>query len=345
MAQSATRENMATRHVGRTRQRLIEFALDHLVWFILLVVLASFSISIDGFFQTGIFLNILEQSCFVGILAVGLSLVIIAGQMDLSIESTMALSAMLTALFFGTNGAGLGWTTDPAWLVVPVTLIGSLALGALIGMGNALVVVRFRINAFIATLAAFILLRGAVVAVSGGRSVYGLPEQLRVMAIGDFLGVPLLGWTMVVVFVVSQFMLRRTPFGRYLYLVGGNPTAPFRAGIPVERIVTASFILCGMLAAFTGWLLAGRTAGATANLGVGILFETFAAVVIGGVSLKGGIGSLSGVLAGVLLLSAIRTAINVMGMPPHYTQMIHGGLVLAAVLLDAFKHSIRKRYL
>jgi ribose transport system permease protein len=101
----------------------------------------------------------------------------------------------------------------------------------------------------------------------------------------------------------------------------------------------------GMLAALAGWLLAARTAGATANLGVGMLFEAFAAVVIGGVSLKGGIGGLSGVFAGVLLLSSIRTAINLLGMPPQYTQMIQGALVLAAMLLDALKQSIRTRYL
>ncbi|MHB1059958.1 MAG: ABC transporter permease [Rhodanobacter sp.] len=346
MTQSATRQDMgAQQGIGPLRRRVIELALDHLVWFILIIVLAVFSLSIEGFFQIGIFLNILEQSAFVGILAVGLSLVIIAGHMDLSIESTMALSAMATALFFGTNGAGMGLTLDPTWLVVPVTLLGALLLGAAIGAGNALLVVRFKINAFIATLAAFIALRGAVVAISGGRSVYGLPAELRAIAIGDFLGLPLLGWVMLAIFVVFQFMLRKTPFGRYIYLVGGNPTAPFRAGIRVDRIVVLSFVLCGMLAAVAGWLLAARTAGATANLGIGMLFETFAAVVIGGVSLKGGIGNLSGVLAGTLLLSSIRTAINVMGMPPHYTQMIQGGLVLAAVLLDAFKTSIRKRYL
>lgn len=346
MSQSAAQPGTdSSQSLGPVQRRLIELALDHLVWFILIIVLSVFSLSIAGFFQVGIFLNILEQSAFVGILAVGLSLVIIAGHMDLSIESTMALSAMTTAIFFGANGAGLGWVLQPTWLVVPVTLFGSLLLGATIGAGNALLVVRFKINAFIATLAAFIVLRGAVVALSGGRSVFGLPSELRAIAIGDFLGLPLLGWLMLVVFVVFQFTLRKTPFGRYLYLVGGNPIAPFRAGIRVDRIVIWSFVLCGMLSAFAGWLLAARTAGATANLGIGMLFETFAAVVIGGVSLKGGLGNLSGVLAGVLLLSSIRTAINVMGMPPHYTQMIHGGLVLVAVLLDAFKTSIRRRYL
>ena len=126
-------------------------------------------------------------------------------------------------------------------------------------------------------------------------------------------------------------------------LIGGNATAAFRAGIRVDRLIAITFILAGAIAGLAGWLLAIRTAGATANLGIGMLFQAFAAVVIGGVSLKGGIGRLSGVFAGVLLLSSIQTAINVMGMPPHYTQMIQGALVLAAVLLDTLKTSIRQK--
>ena len=117
------------------------------------------------------------------------------------------------------------------------------------------------------------------------------------------------------------------------------------AGIRVPRDVILAFVLSGLAAGLAGWLLSSRTAGATANLGIGMLFQAFAAVVICGVSLKGGVGRLSGVFAGVLLLSSIQSAINVMGMPPHYTMMIQGGLVLAAVLLDTAKNGIRRRYL
>jgi ribose transport system permease protein len=140
-------------------------------------------------------------------------------------------------------------------------------------------------------------------------------------------------------------ILTRTRFGRYVYLVGGNPTAPFRAGINVERVLYTVFVMSGVLAALAGWLLAARTNGATANLGLGMLFEAFAAVVIGGVSLRGGIGGLSGVFAGVLLLSSIDTAINVMGLEPYYMQVLRGGLMLLAVLLDSLKTGIRRRYL
>jgi ribose transport system permease protein len=331
--------------VQERRKALLAFVLDNLVWLILLIALAAFAALIPKFFQVGILLNIIEQSTFVGVIAVGLSLTLIAGQMDLSIESVMALAAMLVALTFGTGGAGGGLALHPAWLAFPVSLAMALGTGALIGWLNGTLVVRFEINAFIVTLASYIWARGAVVALSGGRSVYGLPDALRAVAVTRLLGIPLLAWVLVATYALFALMLAKTPFGRHLYMIGGNATASARAGIPVGRNVTLAFVLSGALAGLAGWLLASRTAGATANLGIGMLFQAFAAVVIGGVSLKGGQGRVSGVFAGVLLLSSIQTAINVMGMPPHYTMMIQGSLVLAAVLLDTAKNGLRRRYL
>ena len=323
----------------------LAFLLDNLVWIILIVALAAFSAFIPKFFQIGIFLNIVEQSTFVGVIAVGLSLTLIAGHMDLSIESVMALAAMLVALTFGTGGAGGGLELSPSFLAFPVSLAMALGVGALIGTLNGVLVVRFEINAFIVTLATYIWGRGLVVALSGGRSVYGLPDELRTMALQRFLGIPFLAWVFIAVYVVTAFMLKKMPFGRHLFMIGGNMVASNRAGIRVARNVILAFVLSGALAGLAGWLLASRTAGATANLGIGMLFQAFAAVVIGGVSLRGGQGRLAGVFAGVLLLSSIQTAINVMGMPPHYTMMIQGLLVLAAVLLDTAKNGLRRRYL
>ena len=331
--------------LGPRRRAAIEFVLDNLVWLILIAVLVAFSLAIPRFFQLGILLNILEQSTFVGIIAIGLSLTLIAGHMDLSVESVMALAAMAVALIFGTGGAGGGLVLEPAWLSFPASLALALAIGATVGALNGALVVRLGINAFIVTLASYIWVRGLVVALSGGRSVYGLPDALRAMAVQRVAGVPLSAWVLVATFGAFAFALGRTPFGRHLTMISGNPVATFRAGIAVRRRVTAAFVLSGTLAGLAGWLLASRTAGATANLGIGMLFQAFAAVVIGGVSLKGGEGRLAGVFAGVLLLTSIQTAINVMGLPPHYTQMIQGGLVLAAVLLDTLKGSVRRRYL
>ena len=159
----------------------------------------------------------------------------------------------------------------------------------------------------------------------------------------DWIPLPPSALIAIACFIGFSFIMRKTPFGRHITMIGGNPVATFRAGIKTDRLVLISFILAGAVAGVAGWLLAIRTSGATANLGVGMLFKAFAAVVIGGVSLKGGLGQLPGVYAGVLLLSSIQTAMNVMALPVHYTQMILGGMVLAAVLLDTVKLQIRQK--
>ena len=321
----------------------VEFVLDHLVWLMLVVVLAAFSIFIPNFFQIGIFANIVEQSTFVGVMAIGLAIVIIAGHLDLSVESVAALAAMAVGILFASRGVGFGIGFTPEWLVLPVSLLIALAIGMVIGLVNAWFIVKLKMNAFIVTLASYIWVRGLVVAVSGGRSAQDLPPSLRFIAIDTVLYIPLIAWVAILCFVVFSFIMRKTPFGRHVTMIGGNPVATFRAGIRVDKLVMITFVLSGAIAGLAGWLLAIRTSGATANLGVGMLFNAFAAVVIGGVSLKGGIGQLPGVYAGVLLLSSIHTAINLMGLPAHYTQMILGGLVLAAVLLDTVKLAIRQR--
>ncbi len=322
---------------------MVEFFLDHLVWILLVVVLAIFSATVPNFFQLGIFINIIESSTMVAVMAIGLAIVIIAGNMDLSVESVAALSAMVTGILFCSHGIGIGWTLTPAWLALPISLIIALLVGAVIGALNGALVVRLKMDAFIVTLASFIWVRGLVVALSGGRSAQDLTPAIRFIGIETFLSIPLIAWIAILCFVVFSLIMRVTPFGRHITMVGGNRIATFRAGIKVDRLLLISFILSGAIAGLAGWLLAIRTSGASAGLGQGMLFQAFAAVVIGGVSLKGGIGQLPGVYAGVLLLHAIQTAINLMGLPAHYTQVILGGLVLAAVLLDTVKLTIRKR--
>lgn len=324
-------------------RRLIEFALDNLVWLMLILVLAIFSALVPNYFQLGIFANIIEASSVLGVMSIGLSLVIIAGHMDLSVESVAALSAMAVGILFCSAGIGVGWQLNPSWLAVPVSLALALGVGGLIGAFNGYLIVKAKMNAFIITLASYIWVRGLVVAVSGGRSAQDLEPSIRWFGIQRLLGLPLTAWLAILCFVGFSFLMAKTPFGRHLKMIGGNETATYRAGINVPKILIISFIMAGAIAGLSGWLLTVRTSGATANLGVGLLFNAFAAVVIGGVSLKGGVGALPGVYAGVLLLSSINTAINLLGLPANYTQVIHGFLVLAAVMLDTFKQTIRKK--
>ncbi|HMR32795.1 MAG TPA: ABC transporter permease [Geminicoccaceae bacterium] len=330
---------MAVATAARRPPALLPLLLDHLVWAILAAIILVCSLTIEHFFQIGIFINIAQHATFVGLLAVGLSFCIIAGHMDLSIESVMAFGAMLAAWLTATRGSTFGMQLD-TWLVLPIVL----GFGALVGLVNAFLIVRLQINAFIVTLAMYIALRGLGLILTGGRAMYGLPDDFRFIASNDFLGLPLLIWVLVTTYLAFGIVLRRSRFGRYVYLVGGNPVAPFRAGIDVSKVLFQVFVLSGVLAAFAGWLLAARTNGATPNLGIGMLFEAFAAVVIGGVSLRGGVGRLSGVFAGVLLLSTIDTAINVMGLDASYMQVIRGALMLLAVLLDSAKGAVLRRY-
>lgn len=327
------------------RQRAIaEFVLDHLVWFMLAFVLIVFSIFIPNFFQIGIFGNIIEQSSYLGVMSIGLAIVILAGQIDLSVESSLALSAMTIAILFCDSGLGMDIGFVPAWLVIPVSLMIAVAIGGTVGLTNAFFVIRLGMEPFIVTLASFIWVRGLVLAVSGGRSAQGLPDALRFIGIQHVLSIPLIAWFAIACFTVFSFVMARTPFGRHIYLIGGNPVAAFRSGIRVKRLTLMVFVVAGAIAGVAGWILAIRTSGASANLGTGLLFQAFAAVVIGGVSLKGGVGKLPGVFAGALLLSSIHTAINLMGVPAQFTMIIQGMLVLAAVLLDTLKLQIRRRF-
>ena len=331
------------------RRTLLTFLLEHLVWFILLAVLAALSLTIDHFFQIGIFLNIAKQATFVGVIAVGLAMVLIAGHLDLSNESVMAFAAMFSAWLVATGGPpALGLDIHPI-LVFAI----AIATGAAIGLMNGVLVVKVRINAFIVTLATWMIFRGMVHVVSGGRTPRSLPDPWRAVALTSIpaptpwgtVEVPLFIAILVATFLYFSFVLERTRFGRYIYLIGGNAVAPFRAGIPVERVLIFVFVLAGALSGFAGWLLAARMDSVSANLGIGLLFEVFAAVVIGGVSLHGGVGRLSGVFAGVLLLSTIATAINIMRIPVEFERVIFGAILLFAVLLDSGKIWLRRRFL
>ncbi|MBM3520179.1 MAG: ABC transporter permease, partial [Alphaproteobacteria bacterium] len=200
------------------KRRIAEFILDHLVWFMLAAVLAVFSAFVPNFAQIGIYANIIEQSTFVGVMAIGLAIVVIAGHMDLSVESVAALAAMITGILFCARGIGLGYGFSPEWLVVPISLLIALAVGAVIGALNGALTVKLRMNAFIVTLASFIWVRGLVVAISGGRSAQDLSPSLRVIGIETVLHVPLIAWIAILVFAVFSFVMVKTPFGRHIML-------------------------------------------------------------------------------------------------------------------------------
>jgi ribose transport system permease protein len=325
---------------GITKKDVLGWALDNVVWFILLCALLAFSVGIRGFAQWGIYRNIFYHAVFVGILAIGEAICIISRELDLSVESVLGLSTVVTAYLTGLS-------SDASGLMLHgyLTLLTVVSMGCLIGVFNGFLIVNLKISSFIITLAGYLIFRAVGLVITKGHGVTNLRPEVVAVARTTVGPIPVLVIIMVAVYVLFYLVLTRTQFGRHVYLVGDSREASYNAGIRVGRIVFSAFILSGMLSAFAGWLLAARTNGASPGIGMGMLFEAFAAVVIGGVSLQGGVGNLTGVFAGAILLSAISTAISILGMPAFYMNIIRGGFIIFAVLVDAIISRIRPRLL
>jgi ribose transport system permease protein len=319
-----------------TRKDILRLILDNIVWFILLLVVFAFSVGIEGFAQWGIYRNILYHSVFVGILAIGEALCIISRELDLSVESVLGLATVVTAYLTGSSSDASGLLLN-GFLTLGIVLL----MGALIGLFNGILIVKLNISSFIITLSSYLIFRAVGLIITKGHGVIKLRPEVVAVARTNVGPVPLLVIIMIFMYGLFYFILTRTQFGRHIYLVGDSREASFNAGIRVGRILFGAFILSGLLSAFAGWLLAARTNGSSPGIGVGMLFEAFAAVVIGGVSLQGGVGNLTGVFAGAILLSAISTAISILGMPPFYMNIIRGGFIIIAVIIDAVITRIR----
>ena len=317
---------------------VLRWVLDNIVWFILLFVVLVFSAGIRGFAQWGIYRNILYHAVFVGILAIGEALCIISRELDLSVESVLGLATVVTAYLTGSSSDASGLLLN-GFLTLGLVLL----MGALIGYFNGFLIVKLKISSFIITLSSYLIFRAVGLVITKGHGVIKLRPEVVAVARINVGPVPLLVIIMVFMYTLFYFILTRTQFGRHLYLVGDSREASFNAGIQVSKVLFGAFILSGLLSAFAGWLLAARTNGSSPGIGVGMLFEAFAAVVIGGVSLQGGVGNLAGVFAGAILLSAISTAISILGMPPFYMNIIRGGFIIFAVLIDAIISRIRPR--
>jgi ribose transport system permease protein len=248
--------------------------------------------------------------------------------MDLSTESVMALSAVVTAYLAGTSSDASG-----LYLNGITTLLIVLAMGVLIGLFNGFFIIKM----------SYLMFRAVGLVISGGRGVVGISKDIVVVARTNIGPLPLLVIILLTLYSLFHLFLSKVRFGRYIYFVGDDREASYNAGIKIDRVLFGVFILSSVLSAFAGWLMAARINGCSPSLGMGMLFEAMAAVVIGGVSLRGGVGKLSGVFAGAILLSSISTVINIIGLNPFYINIIRGSLIIFAVLLDAVVGQIRSR--
>ncbi len=271
-------------------------------------------------------LNIGVQAATVAILAFGMTFVIVAAGIDLSVGSLAALSSMSAAFMF--SNAGL-----PGWLALIVGLLVGALFGAINGMANA----YLRLPSFIATLAMLSIGRGLTLVVSDGRPI-ATPDAINALGgdIGGVLPAPVL--VLIVAGVVAAFILNRTTWGRAMYAVGGNIEAARLASIPVKKIQVLVFTLSGTFAALAGMVLAGRLHSAQPQAALGYELDAIAAVVIGGASLAGGVGKITGTLIGALLLAVIRNGLNILNVSSFWQQVVIGLVIAVAVALDMLRH-------
>lgn len=318
------------------KKEIFLWVLNNIVWVILIAIITIFCLTIKGFNQWGIYRNILYHSVFIGILAIAEALCIISREMDLSTESVMALSAVITAYLAGTSADASGLHLNG------ITTFGIILLvGIFIGVFNGFFIVKMKINSFIITLAGYLIFRAVGLIVTRGRGVVNISKDIVTVARINIGPIPLMVIILFAIYGLFYLFLTKTKLGRYIYFIGNNREASYNAGIRIDKVLFSVFILSGVLSAIAGFLMAARINGCSPSLGMGMLFEAMAAVVIGGISLQGGMGKLTGVFAGAILLSSISTVISIVGINPFYTNIIRGGLIIFAVMLDSIVSKIR----
>jgi simple sugar transport system permease protein len=274
--------------------------------------------------------TIMQTMSEVGLLVLAETMILLVGKMDLSLESTMGLAPGVAAWLTVAPGVshGLGWLGG-GW-AVPVCL----AVGALIGAANALLIVRFHLNGFVVTLGMLIVLRGLLTGITGGETFFMLPASMTYLGQTLWLSVPVAVWLCLALFAVAIIVMSYTRWGRALYAIGGNVAAAKAAGIRTDRIVAITLTVGGMLAALGGLMLTGRLASVAAAQGQGDIFTVFAAAAIGGVSLRGGKGTMFGAFTGVLLLYMIQNVLTLAGVAAQWLDALNGVVILAALIIS-----------
>jgi ribose transport system permease protein len=291
---------------------------------VLLVAVGALTLASNEFLTGGNLSNLARQVAIFGIIAIGQLLVILTAGIDLSVGSVLGLSGAVTAQLL------------VAGMMAPVAILAGLAIGAALGVVNGLLVTRFKLPPFIATLGMLGIARGVVLVITDAKTVQGngLPEAFQSIANGTILGMPNLLIMAGGVTVAVWFLLTRTVFGRYIYAVGSNPESARLAGVPVAMVTVAVYAISGLLAGLGGVLLTSRLGAGIPTAGTGFELNAIAACVIGGASLFGAKGSALGAAAGALIMGVLNNGGNLLAINAFYLQIAIGVLILVAVGFD-----------
>ncbi|CDF59020.1 ABC transporter permease subunit [Thermobrachium celere] len=288
----------------------------------LIALCVIISIITPRFLNINNILNVLTQVSVNAIIAIGMSFVILTGGIDLSVGSILAIS--------GAVAASIYIKTHSLFLALAVSII----IGALIGLINGALVSRGKIQPFIVTLATMTIFRGVTYVYTNGTPISGLLGKFSFIGNAKIIGIPFPVIITAIVFVITWYLINETRYGRYVYALGGNEDSARLSGINTEKIKTTVYLISGIAAAISGIIVTSRIGSASPNAGSGYELDAIAAVVLGGTSLSGGEGSITGTIIGAMIIGVLNNGLNLMNVSPFYQSIVKGLVILLAVLLD-----------
>ena len=304
------------------------------IYLVLIALLILFAIlKPRSFLSPENIFNILRQIAVVGIAAAGMTCVLLTGGIDLSVGSTIGMVGIITALFIS---PGKGWG-----LGLPLGLLAGLCCGLLLGLANGFIVNKLKLVPMIGTLGAMTSVRGAAYLITEGKPVFGFPDGFEIIGQGYIWIIPIPVIVMAVIFITTYILLNKMRIGRYIYGVGGNEEASRLSGIDVKKIKYFVYTYCGFCCAIAGIVLLSRTNSGTPKAGTNYEMDIITAVVLGGVSIKGGDGKITGVIAGVLIMGVLANGMIILGLSDYVQRVVQGLVLIAAVAFDVYAKQIK----
>jgi len=311
---------------GSRSTKIKHFIGDYGILLIFAVILIFLAFAAPNFLTLDNLVNVVRQSSIIGIIALGMTFVMITAGIDLSVGSVVGLAGMVFAMLAPSSG-------NAFW----IPLIAGLGIGLLVGFLSAALVVWGKILPFLATLATMAIARTAALVTTDGQVVSGLSGPAEWIGSGFIGPVPVPVLVFLLAALVCDFVLSRTKFGSHVYAIGGNEESSKKVGIQVNRVLFTVYLIGGVLAALGGLVLAGRLNSAAPTAGLTYELQVIAAVVIGGTSLFGGVGTIRGTVVGVLLLGVVMNGMNLLGVSAYFQQGVQGLILALAVLLNRWK--------
>lgn len=315
--------------MGKSKRILKDFGL--IIIFAALVAVLAF-ISQGAFVKPGNLISVLKQTAVNGILAMGMTFVILSDGIDLSVGSTVGLSGVVACMLAHPVAAGMANGAGQFPLLVPIA--AAVLVGGLVGLANGVGIAYGAIPPFIVTLGTMTIVRGLALIISGGSPVFDVTRSFENIASIKLRGIPILAVYLVIIVAICAFVLQKTVFGRHVYAIGGNQTAAEVSGIHVKKVRVAVYTIAGLLAGLCGLLTASRTITGAPTAGQSYEMDAIAAVVIGGVSMSGGSGKWHGVIVGALMIAVIANGLDIMRVDANYQPVIKGLIIIFAVLMD-----------